>query len=59
MGRYRKLIAALIGVAAIVLGPEFLGMTTEEGLSSNVETVVEGIFGLLTALGVWGAKNDL
>ena len=52
MNRYRKLIAAAVGVVAILFGPQFLG------LAENTEQLTQMILGLLTALGVWGVPNE-
>ena len=51
MGQYKKLIAAIVGVIAIIAGPEVLGLTTES------ETVAQTIMGLLTAFGVFQVTN--
>lgn len=59
MGKYRKLIAAVVGVIAMILGPTVLGITPgEEFFGIGQETVVTAVIGIGTALGVWGAKND-
>lgn len=59
MGKYRKLIAAVVGVIAMILGPAVLGITPgEEFFGIGQETVVTAVIGIGTALGVWGAKND-
>lgn len=59
MKNYRKLIAAAVGLVAIILGPTVLGVTPgEEFFGVGQETVVQGVVAVLTALGVWGFKND-
>lgn len=59
MGKYRKLVAAIVGVVAMILGPAVLGVTPgEEFFGIGQETVVTAVVGILTALGVWGVKND-
>lgn len=52
MGKYRKLIAAIVGVIAIIAGPDVLGLT------ADTETVVQMVMGLLTAFGVFQLSND-
>ncbi len=51
MTKYRKLIVALVGVVAIVFGPDVLG------LADNTEVVAQSILALLTAFGVYQAPN--
>lgn len=51
MSKYSKLIVAVVGVIAIILGPEVLGLV------DNAETVTQSILGLLTAFGVYQATN--
>jgi hypothetical protein len=59
MGKYRKLIAAAVGLVAVILGPAVLGVTPAEELGGvGQETVVQTIMGMLTAYGVWAAKNE-
>lgn len=59
MARYRKLLAAVLGLLVIVLGPQFLGLSPEGtifGLSPD--QVMQTLVAVLTALGVWGLPND-
>jgi len=59
MARYRKLIAAIVGLAVVVLGPAFLGISPEGtifGIPS--EQAVQSIVAVLTALGVFAMPND-
>lgn len=59
MNKYRKLVAAAVGVVAILLGPTVFGITPgEEFFGIGQDKVTQGVIGILTALGVWGAKND-
>lgn len=51
MGNYKKLIVAVVGLIAIILGPEVLG------LAADTETTVQSIMGLLTAFGVFQMTN--
>lgn len=54
MSNYHKLIAAIVGVVSMILGPAMLGLTTVE---LDAEKITQTIFGLLTAFGVWKATN--
>lgn len=59
MSRYRKLIAAIVGLVAIILGPSFLGVAPGEDLFSlDQERIVEMILAVLTALGVERLPNE-
>lgn len=59
MSRYRKLIAAIVGVIAIVLGPSVLGVSPgEELFGLGQERVVEMIIAVFTALGVYAVPNE-
>lgn len=59
MRKYRKLIASLVGVVAIILGPAVLGITPgEEFFGIGQEKVVELVLAALTGLGVWGLRNE-
>lgn len=59
MNKYRKLIAGVVGMAAMILGPQFLGVTPgEELFGIGQETAVSTIVALLTAFGIWGFRND-
>lgn len=51
MARYSKLIAAVVGLLAIVIGPEFLNLT-DQG-----ELIAESIAGIITALLVYQLPN--
>jgi hypothetical protein len=51
---YRKLIVAVLGVAALLL-TKYIG---QDYLTPHVETIADMLIGLLTAFGVWGVKND-
>ena len=48
MQRYNKLWTAIVGVIAIILGPDFVDLD---------ETVAESILGLLTAAAVYAIPN--
>ena len=52
MSKYRKLIVALVGVAAIVLGPSMLDVVPDE------QMFTQAVIGLLTAAGIWGVPNE-
>lgn len=55
----RKLVVALVGMVAIVLGPDALGITPgEEFFGIGQETVVGLVMTALTAIGVYAAPND-
>jgi predicted RND superfamily exporter protein len=57
--KYRKLVAAAVGILAMVLGPQFLGITpADQFFGIGQEAIVTAVIGVLTALGVWGARND-
>lgn len=59
MGKYRKLIAAIVGLVGIVLGPTVLGITPgDEFFGIGQDKVVEVVIAVLTGLGVWGFAND-
>lgn len=59
MSKYRKLIAAIVGVVAIVLGPTVLGITPgDEFFGIGQDKVVEIVLAAMTGLGVWGMKNE-
>ena len=48
MQKYRKLIAVIIGLIAVEVGPEYIPAP---------EQLTQGIFALLTAFGVWAVPN--
>ena len=52
MVKYRKLIAALVGVVAIILGPDILGLV------DNTAVVTESVLAILTVFGVYQLKNE-
>jgi hypothetical protein len=55
----RKLVVAVVGMLAIVLGPDVLGLAPgEELFGVGQDTVVGLVLTLLTALGVYAAPND-
>lgn len=56
IGRYRKLVAALVGLGVLVLGPDFLGVI---GVEVDPSRITEIIVAVLTAFGVWAAPNDV
>jgi hypothetical protein len=59
MAQYRKLIAAIVGLAVVVLGPSFLGLSPEGTiLGIPQEQAVQSIVAVLTALGVFSMPND-
>lgn len=53
MSAYRKLIVAIVGVI-VLLAQQHFGLDLEQ----HAELIVGGIIAALTALGVWGVKND-
>ncbi len=53
MSKYSKLIAAVIGVVAIVIGPEILGLADE----AKSEMIAQSVLALLTAFGVYQVPN--
>lgn len=53
MNKYRKLIVALIGVVAIILGPDILGFV------DNTAAVTESVLALLTVFGVYQISNEV
>jgi hypothetical protein len=58
MSNYSKLIAAVVGLLVIVLGPGFIGIgdgLTVFGIDATV--IVQGILAVLTALGVFAVPN--
>jgi hypothetical protein len=59
MNKYRKLVAAAVGLVAIVLGPAVLGVTPGEDLFGiGQDKVVQLVLAVGTAIGVWGVRND-
>lgn len=58
MNRYRKLIVAVVGLVALLLGPEFFGIS-EAGtiFGMPTDTVVELAVTVLTAFGVYQVTN--
>lgn len=52
MSKYSKLIAAIVGLAVIIVGPEFLDLT------ENTELVTQSVLALLTAFGVYQVPNQ-
>jgi len=53
MGKYRKLIAAVIGALLIALN-EFTGITVD----FDAQQITNVVISLGTALGVWATPND-
>lgn len=51
LAQYSKLVVAAVGLLAVVLGPDVLGIT------SDAEATVQQILGILTLLGVYGIPN--
>ncbi len=49
--RYSKLIAAVIGVVVIIIGPDMLGLTDTTAL------ITETAIAVLTAIGVYQVPN--
>lgn len=49
--KYSKLIAAAVGLVAILLGPDFLGLT------NDAERLAQAILALLTLFGVYQVRN--
>ncbi len=49
---HRKLIAAIVGVVAIILGPEYLG------LASDAETLAQSIMALVMLIAVERIPNE-
>lgn len=58
-GTIRKLVVAVVGMLAIVLGPNVMGVTPGEELwGLGQETVVGFVLAILTAFGVYIVPND-
>jgi hypothetical protein len=55
MARYRKLIAALVGLVVIV-GRDWAGFDLDAGM---VDKMVDVIMIFMTLAGVWGATNEI
>lgn len=56
---YRKLVAAAVGMVAVILGPGILGITPgEEFFGVGQDMVVQIVLGALGAAGVWGLSNE-
>ncbi|NIS77751.1 MAG: hypothetical protein GTO00_09095 [Deltaproteobacteria bacterium] len=58
LSKYRKLLVAVVGVIAILLGPTVLGVSPEGTIfGMSTEAATQLIVGILTAAGVWAAPN--
>ena len=53
MGVYRKLIAAIVGMFAMVV----LQLTGTD-MTDDLPILEEALIAILTAFGVWGLRND-
>lgn len=59
MGKYRKLITAIVGLVVVVLGPSFLGVSPEGTIMGIApDMAVQAIISVLTAFGVYQISND-
>ena len=58
MNKYRKLVAAGVGMVVMVLATVFGVGDGETLMGMSQETLVQLVVGGLTALGVWGFKNE-
>lgn len=59
MNKYRKLVAAVVGLLAVILGPAVLGIAPgEELFGIGQDKAVQIILAIGTAAGVWGLKNE-
>lgn len=57
---YRKLVAAVIGLVAVILGPAVLGLAPgDELFGIGQATAVQAVLAILTALGVYQVPNDV
>jgi len=54
MTKYMKLIAAIVGLLAIIL-TDVINITPD---GTTADTVREAVLGLLTALGVYQVRNE-
>lgn len=52
LGKYRKLIAAVIGLAVVVFSPEFIQLD-EQG-----QLIMQTVLSILAAAGVYQFPND-
>jgi hypothetical protein len=52
VNKYSKLIAAVVGLLVLVLGPEFAGAA-----EFDAETVTKAVVALATAFGVYQLEN--
>lgn len=50
---YRKLVAAVVGLALLVLN-RFVGLD----LADQEQVIVDTVISIGTAIGVWGVKNE-
>jgi hypothetical protein len=50
---YRKLVAGVVGVVLLIVN-RYVGLD----LSGQEQMLVDGVIGLGTAIGIWGAKNE-
>lgn len=54
MKKYSKLVAAVVGVVAVILGPSALGITEVE---LDTELITQAVLGVATAFGVFQSVN--
>ena len=52
LSRYRKLIPAVVGLLAVIAGPDVLALT------DDTEALTQAILAALTLLGIWGVPNQ-
>ncbi len=53
IAKYSKLIAAIVGMIAVIIGPDVLGLT------ADTEQAAQNILGLLTVFGVYLVPNKV
>lgn len=54
----RKLVAAVVGVVAIIAAPFVPGVTESSIFGLSQDLVVQAILGLMTAIGVYQLSNE-
>ncbi len=51
-GKYSKLIAGLVGLVAVILGPDFMDLTEDS------EALAQQILGVLALMGIYFAPKN-
>ena len=54
----RKLIAAVVGLVAVIVGPAVIGVAPGDELWGMKEQLIQAVIAAGTAYGVWRLPND-